>query len=116
MDEKLLALLDDLLYTSKFKTWICIQIADLAAQSLGHRSTRQINGDSDAVSDKYNELLDTLLVIIYEFKRIIENRTSEYKQEIISMNTEELENKLEEVLIPSVIFNDVSLFAETFFE
>ena len=52
MDEKLLALLDDLLYTSKFKTWICIQIADLAAQSLGHRSTRQINGDSDAVSDK----------------------------------------------------------------
>lgn len=117
MDEKLLAILDDLTYTSKFKTWICIQLADLAAQACGYRSTRQIRDiDDDLVSDKYNELLDKLLNTVYEFKAIIETRTSEYKQEIISMSAEELENKLDEILISAVLYDDLTAFKETLFE
>lgn len=117
MDEKLLAILDGLIYTSKFKTWICIQLADLAAQSCGYRSTRQIRDiDDDLVSDKYNELLDKLLNTVYEFKAIIETRTSEYKSEIISMSTEELENKMDDVLITAVLYDDLSTFRETLFE
>lgn len=117
MDEKLLAILDGLTYTSKFKTWICIQLADLAAQACGYRSTRQIRDiDDDLVYDKYNELLDKLLNTVYEFKSIIETRTSEYKQEVISMSVEELENKLDEVLITAVLYDDLAAFKEALFE
>lgn len=117
MDELILSLLNDLLYVSKFKTWVCIQLADLAAQSFGYRSTRHIaECDSDSVLSKYDEMLNQMLSLVYELKDIILNRNRQYKSEILYLSREEIEYLLSDIILQSLDTNDCSLFNNTFFE
>lgn len=117
MDELIISLLDDLLYVSKFKTWVCIQLADLAAQSFGYRSTRHIaECDSDSVLDKYDEMLNQMLSLVYEFKDIIMHRSGQYKHEILYLSRDEIECLLSDIILQSLETNDCYLFNNTFFE
>ena len=118
MDAKLLAMLNDILqYTSRLKTCLCIQLADHAAQTLGYRSSRQVDDiDADRVEDIYNELLNRLLNMAYEYQYLIEHRCKEYKREFEEIDLIDLEIKLEESLLQSVLSDDSDIFNEMFLE
>lgn len=116
MDETLLLLLKDIKYFSRFKTCICIRLADYAAQMLGYRSTRHLDeASSDLVEELYQDLLYRLLEASYEYISLIESRTSNYKQEILNLSIEEIELELEDILIKRVT-DGVDNFASSFLE
>ena len=116
MKKKLTELIDGILVASNFKTYLIIKIADLAAQSLGFRSTRQVgDGRKNEVTELFNDYLDQLVSLVYEYKYIIDHN-EECNESTLKLSDEELESKLIEVILYSLLFNDVSFFNETFFE
>lgn len=119
MDDKLLDLLSGLTQynNSRFKTCICIQLADYAAQMMGYRSTRQIDDSGiEDVENNYNELFDKFLTMVSEYQYLVEHRDKDYKKELESLDLLAIELLLEEALIKSVLFDDVNVFSEMFLE
>jgi hypothetical protein len=116
MDNKILFILKDLPYFSKLGTFICIRLADYAAQMCGCRSTRQIDDNKlDDIDDQYNYLIDLLK---YYIAYIIEylNTNHKYKKSVLELNDDQLEDLLIDTLFNMTIMDYKNIFIECFFE
>ena len=115
VDNKLLALLNDLPYFSRLGTCLTIRLADHAAQLCGCRSTRQVDEwQSEEVQEQYDILLSNLLVQIQEGIDYLSEKHS-YKRRFYFMSDNDLELLLENTLYYMAIYNNHHIFFENFF-
>lgn len=115
VDYLILDILKYLPYFSQSGVWLQIQLADFAAQQSGFRSTRAVSdGKSDEVSDSYEYLINLLYCYILECKRLIEDSHT-YKQEILNMSREDLEDLVCNSLYEMVVLDYSPIFIENFF-
>ena len=116
VDDRLLALLNELPYFSRLGTCLLIRLADHAAQICGCRSTRQVDDSKwEDVDEQFNMLLTTLYSQIHEGKEYLNNPHT-YKQSILLLNDDSLENYLEDVLYEMSIYDCSYSFIDMFFE
>lgn len=115
VDDRIISMLNQLLFTSRLRTSLSIRLADHAAQLLGFRSTRQVGeGSKDDVEEAYQDLTNKLISTVYEFKNQIESRTRDYKPQILNYSELELELLLENTLFDAIIYDDATTFMQSF--
>lgn len=115
LDKRIQSVLESLPYFSKLGTWLCIKLSDYAAQLNGCRSTRQMNDNQIAdIDEQYQYLLNTLLYQIYEAITFLKEDHI-YKQEILEMSDDELENLIIETLFSMTILDCRNIFIDYFF-
>jgi len=115
LDKRIQSVLESLPYFSKLGTWLCIKLSDYAAQLNGCRSTRQMNDNQIAdIDEQYQYLLNTLLYQIHEVITFLKEDHI-YKQEILEMSDDELENLIIETLFSMTILDCRNIFIDYFF-
>lgn len=115
LDKRIQSVLESLPYFSKLGTWLCIKLSDYAAQLNGCRSTRQMNDNQIAdIDEQYQYLLNTLLYQIHEAITFLKEDHI-YKQEILEMSDDELENLIIETLFSMTILDCRNIFIDYFF-
>lgn len=106
VDDRLLALLNELPYFSKLGTCLLIRLADHAAQICGCRSTRQVDDSKwEDVDEQFNILVMILSDITYELKEFIK-LPHIYKEFIYTISEEDLELYLEDILYYAVAYDE----------
>jgi len=115
LDKQIQSILENL-HFSKLGTWLCIKLSDCAAQLNGCRSTRQMNDDQIAdIDDQYQRLRNVLLHQIYEAMDFLKEDHI-YKQEVLEMDDDKLEELLVETLFSMTVFNCRNIFVDCFFD
>lgn len=114
VDDKLLALLNDLPYFSRLGVCLSVRISDYAAQLCGCRSSRQVDDNiTEEVSNQFNLLIDELYLYIDECRNYISQHHI-YKEYILSMSDDALEEHLESTLFNMLYNRDDFIFVENF--
>lgn len=115
LDKQIQSVLENLPYFSKLGTWLCIKLSDYAAQLNGCRSTRQMNDNQIAdIDEQYQYLLNILLYQIHEAINLLKEDHI-YKQEVLEMSDDELENLIVETLFSMTVLDCRNIFVDYFF-
>ena len=115
LDKRIQSVLESLPYFSKLGTWLCIKLSDYAAQLNGCRSTRQMNDNQIAdIDEQYQYLLNILSYQIHEAITLLKEDHI-YKQEVLEMNDDELENLIVETLFSMTVLDCRNIFVDYFF-
>ena len=115
LDKRIQSVLESLPYFSKLGTWLCIKLSDYAAQLNGCRSTRQMNDNQIAdIDEQYQYLLNILLYQIHEAITLLKDDHI-YKQEVLDMSDDELENLIVETLFSMTVLDCRNIFVDYFF-
>jgi hypothetical protein len=115
LDKQIQSVLENLPYFSKLGTWLCIKLSDYAAQLNGCRSTRQMNDNQIAdIDEQYQYLLDILSYQIHEAITLLKEDHI-YKQEVLEMDDDELENLIVETLFSMTVLDCRNIFVDYFF-
>ena len=116
LDKRIQSVLESLPYFSKLGTWLCIKLSDYAAQLNGCRSTRQMNDNQIAdIDEQYQYLLNILSYQIHEAITLLKEDHI-YKQEVLEMNDDELENLIVETLFSMTVLDCRNIFVDYFFD